>query len=357
VSATGDDIARIEGLVPKLYRKIFEAMPDAAVIRSLRTGCYIAANHGFEELTGYRPEDVIGRTPSEVDLWVDRAVYEAGLDVLQRSGVVHNTEARFRRRDGGITIGLVSAVRLDIDGERFIVSFVRDITERRRAERRQRLREDLVAMLSHDIRSPLMTVLNALFVLRQSDDPSKTRRACELIEVGARNALSLAQNFVDAARIEGGALEVERVPASMNEVVTRVVADQEVTARTRAVEIRASLAEDAPPVAFDVPLIERVLANLISNAVKYSPEGQAVTVTTAAGPGVVRVSVADRGPGIPANRRASLFTRYGLGEARTSDSTGLGLFVVHTFVSAHGGRVSLECPDSGGSVFTVELPA
>jgi PAS domain S-box-containing protein len=304
VSATGDDIARIEGLVPKLYRKIFEAMPDAAVIRSLRTGCYIAANHGFEELTGYRPEDVIGRTPSEVDLWVDRAVYEAGLDVLQRSGVVHNTEARFRRRDGGITIGLVSAVRLDIDGERFIVSFVRDITE-----------------------------------------------------VGARNALSLAQNFVDAARIEGGALEVERVPASMNEVVTRVVADQEVTARTRAVEIRASLAEDAPPVAFDVPLIERVLANLISNAVKYSPEGQAVTVTTAAGPGVVRVSVADRGPGIPANRRASLFTRYGLGEARTSDSTGLGLFVVHTFVSAHGGRVSLECPDSGGSVFTVELPA
>jgi signal transduction histidine kinase len=100
-----------------------------------------------------------------------------------------------------------------------------------------------------------------------------------------------------------------------------------------------------------------VLANLISNAVKYSPEGQAVTVTTAAGPGVVRVSVADRGPGIPANRRASLFTRYGLGEARTSDSTGLGLFVVHTFVSAHGGRVSLECPDSGGSVFTVELPA
>jgi K+-sensing histidine kinase KdpD len=66
--------------------------------------------------------------------------------------------------------------------------------------------------------------------------------------------------------------------------------------------------------------------------------------------------VADRGPGIPAERRSSLFTRFGLGEVRTDDSTGLGLFIVRTVVSAHGGRVSLDCPAEGGSVFTVELP-
>ena len=70
----------------------------------------------------------------------------------------------------------------------------------------------------------------------------------------------------------------------------------------------------------------------------------------------VCISVADRGPGIPAERRSSLFTRFGLGEVRTDDSTGLGLFIVRTVVSAHGGRVSLDCPAEGGSVFTVELP-
>jgi PAS domain S-box-containing protein len=344
-------------LAGDLYRRIFEAMPDAAVIRSLTTGRYVAANSGFEQLTGYRPEDVVGRTPDEVDLWVDRAQYQAGLDALERSGTVRNHEARFRKRDGGVTIGLISAVRLEIEGEPFIVSFVRDITARREAERRQRLREDLVAMLSHDIRTPLMTVLNALQLLRLSDDASSTRRAHEFIEAGTRGALALAQNFVDAARIQSGALEVVRVPASVNEIVARVAAEQEVTARVRSVEVRVSLAVDVPAVALDVSLIERALANLISNALKFSPARQAVVVSTGVERGLVRISVTDRGRGIAPERRASLFTRYGIGEVRTDDSTGLGLFVVRTFVAAHGGRVSVDCPLEGGSVFTVELPA
>jgi PAS domain S-box-containing protein len=343
-------------LAPELYRKIFEAMPDAAVIRSLRTGRYVAVNAGFEQLTGHRPEDIVGRTPSEVDLWVDPLQYQAGLDAIQRSGTVKNVEARFRRRDGGIAIGLTSAVLLEIDGEAFIVSFVRDITARREAERRQRLREDLVAMLSHDIRTPLMTVLNALQLLRRSDDPSRARRAHEYIEAGTRSALALAQNFVDAARIESGALEVVRAPASVNEIVARVTAEQEVTARARGVELRVSLAADVPALALDVSLIERALANLISNALKFSPERTTVVVATAADGGRVCISVADRGPGISADRRPLLFTRYGLGEARTDDSTGLGLFIVRTVVAAHGGRVSLDCPAEGGSIFTVELP-
>ncbi len=344
-------------LAPELYRKIFEAMPDAAVIRSLRTGRYVAVNGGFEDLTGFRPEDIVGRTPSEVDLWVDPSQYQAGLDVLQRSGTVKNLEARFRKRDGGVSIGLISAVRLEIDGEAFIVSFVRDITARRESERRQRLREDLVAMLSHDIRTPLMTVLNALQLLRRSEDASGTLRAHEYIEAGTRSALALAQNFVDAARIESGALEVVRAPASVNEIVARVAAEQEVTARARRVELRVCLAPDVPAVALDASLIERALANLVSNALKFSPEKESVVITTGADRDRVRVAVADRGPGIPAERRSSLFTRYGLGEVRTGDSTGLGLFVVRTLVSAHGGRVSVDCPAEGGSVFTVELPA
>jgi PAS domain S-box-containing protein len=331
-------------LVPDLYRAIFEAMPDAAVIRSLRTGRYIAANGGFEQLTGHRSEDIVGRTPDEIDLWMNRSQYQAGLDVLQRSGTVKKHEAHFRRWDGGIVVGLVSAVRLEIDGEAFIVSLVRDITARREAERRERLREDLVAMLSHDIRTPLMTVLNALQLLRRSDDASRVRRAYEFIESGTRSALALAQNFVDAARIESGALEVVRAPASVNEIVARVAAEQEMTARARGIELCVSLAADVPALALDVSLIERALANLVSNALKFSPENEAVVITTGVEPGLVRISVADRGPGIPADRRVFLFTRYGLGKVRTGDSTGLGLLVVRTFVSAHGGGVTVDCP-------------
>src|SRR5262249_48828589 len=122
-------------------------------------------------------------------------------------------------------------------------------------------------------------------------------------------------------------------------------------------ELRVSLAADVPTLALDVSLIERALANLVSNALKFSPEKATVVVATAADGGQVRISVTDRGPGIPADRRSSLFTPYGLGEVRTGDSTGLGLFIVGTVVSAHGGRVSLDCPPEGGSVFIVELPA
>jgi signal transduction histidine kinase len=125
-----------------------------------------------------------------------------------------------------------------------------------------------------------MTVLNALQLLRRSDDPSRARRAHEFIESGTRSALALAQNFVDAARIESGALEVVRAPASVYEIVARVAAEQEVTARGRGIELSVSLAADVPALALDVSLIERALANLVSNALKFSPEKEAVVIST-----------------------------------------------------------------------------
>ena len=91
-------------------------------------------------------------------------------------------------------------------------------------------------------------------------------------------------------------------------------------------------------------------------ALKFSPEKAIVVIATRADGGRVCISVADRGPGIPADRCSSLFTRYGFGEVRTGDSTGLGLFIVRTVVSAHGGRVSLESTVGVGTAFTLKLP-
>jgi len=332
-------------------------MPDAAIIRSLRTGKYLAANAGFEALTGYPLAEIVGRSPAELGVWVDPDDYQAGLRQLERVGIVKNYEARLRKRDGRITIGLISAVRIQIEDESYIVSFVRDITQHREAERRQLLRDDLVAMLSHDIRTPLANILNGLFLLRRSSTGGQeTQKLSDVIESSTRNALSLAQNFLDVARIESGCLELEPTPASLNAIVEHVVGEHRVTARARGVEIHTVLGAELPELELDVPLVERAIANLLSNGVKFSPPGHAVVVTTSADREHVRLSVADSGPGIPAGRREALFRRYERGAVTTSDSTGLGLYVIHTFIAAHGGEVSVVCPDDVGSVFTVTLP-
>ena len=283
------------------FRQIFESIPDGVAIRSLRRGVLIAVNRELERMTGYSRSELIGRSPLELGLWTNEAQYQDGLSALSNREVVRNVEARFRTKDGKTVIGLVSATRVDVGGESYIVSFVRDITSLREAEKRGRLREDLSTMLSHDIRTPLMAILNSLYVLRLNATSKEDRNAAyERIERSTRSAIGLAQNFVDAGRIESGLLQPDLSPVSLNEVVLRVVREQEGVARARHIAVRLSLDADLPVLQLDGRLIERALSNLLSNALKFSPPDETVLVRTAKDAERVALEVHDHGPGVRA---------------------------------------------------------
>jgi signal transduction histidine kinase len=144
----------------------------------------------------------------------------------------------------------------------------------------------------------------------------------------------------------------------LNEIVEHVVAQEQTLARHHKITIERDLSGNVPDLRVDKRAFERVATNLLGNAVKFSSRGARICVATARRGDEVVFSVSDQGPGIPLEEREKLFKRYSqaAGPAK-KDGSGLGLFIVKTITEAHGGRVSVECPPGGGSVFEVILPA
>jgi two-component system, OmpR family, sensor histidine kinase KdpD len=156
---------------------------------------------------------------------------------------------------------------------------------------------------------------------------------------------------LDMTRIQSGALELRRAITPVNDVV-------EGGLRASAVlpdSVHVALPPDLPPVDVDQVLIEQVLANLLDNAARHSPDGTPVTIGAAARNGVVELSVSDRGPGIPAADRERVFTMFS--RIGAEGRAGLGLAIARAFVEAHGQTIHVEDAPGGGARFVVTLPA
>lgn len=157
------------------------------------------------------------------------------------------------------------------------------------------------------------------------------------------------------SRVEGGALRPQRDWYELGELVREVVTRLGRGLAEHSVEL--DVPDDLPPVALDYLMIDQVVTNLIENAAKYTPLGSPIRVAVEAAVGRVRVSVADRGPGIPADKRERVFDKFFRLETRSSvRGTGLGLAVSSGLVEAHGGRIWVEENSGGGSRFVFELP-
>jgi signal transduction histidine kinase len=217
---------------------------------------------------------------------------------------------------------------------------------------------DVAQMFSHDIKNRLNVVLGFVRMLREGQlDSWHTAEALDVIEGNAHEAVTLAVNFLHAEESDGGLLQLHETLASLNEIVEQVMEDEAPRARLRRIVLQADLDAGLPSVSLDVAMISRALTNLLNNALHYSPEGGSVRVETRRFADVMILRVRDHGPGIPAEELPKLFERNGRGaKSASSNSTGIGLYLVRTIVEAHGGSVSATFPPDGGSVFVVSLP-
>jgi signal transduction histidine kinase len=217
---------------------------------------------------------------------------------------------------------------------------------------------DVAQMFSHDIKNRLNVVLGFVRMLREGQlDSWHTAEALDVIEGNAHEAVTLAVNFLHAEESDGGVLQLHETLASLNEIVEQVMEDEAPRARLRRIVLQADLDSGLPSVSLDVAMISRALTNLLNNALHYSPEGGIVRVETRRFADVMMLRVRDHGPGIPAEELPKLFERNSRGaKSASSNSTGIGLYLVRTIVEAHGGSVSATFPPDGGSVFVVFLP-
>jgi signal transduction histidine kinase len=168
---------------------------------------------------------------------------------------------------------------------------------------------------------------------------------------------SLVANYLDFSKIEKGRLELTTRPLALNHILRQIKEQYEAEARRRRVTLYLQLQEDLSTIHGDPLALERVFANLLQNALKFTPEAGQVTVRSAQDDGEVIAAIADSGPGIAPEELPLLFEKYRrTEEGKKREGTGLGLFIVKSLVEAHGGRVEVESTVGVGSCFRVFLP-
>ncbi len=213
-------------------------------------------------------------------------------------------------------------------------------------------RDALVGAVSHDLRTPLATVKTAVSTLRRcSDTLSKADREelLELIEVQSDRLSRLVTNLLDMTRLEAGGLQLRLEVGPVVDVVEEAIASLDLEGR-----VVADLPAELPLVEVDQALMVRVLANLLENAARYSPENEAVEVSARAGGVAVLVAVGDRGPGVALQERGQVFRM--LNRVSGAGRAGLGLTIAKAFVEAHGGQIWVEDRQGGGARFVFTMP-
>ena len=225
--------------------------------------------------------------------------------------------------------------------------------------RQDQERRELIANVSHDLRTPLSSLHGYLETLLLKDDvldAPERRRYLGIALDQSRKVGALAQSLFDLARLEYGFVQPEPEPFSMLDLIQDVFQKFELRAESRRITMTAVFPPHLPSALADLGMIERVLSNLLDNALRHTPEGGRIEVGIAPSGAALDVTVSDTGPGVPEALRDGLFRRpFTVGGARRDG--GLGLCIVHRILELHGRRITLLDTPEPGAHFRFSVPA
>ncbi|MGH7317493.1 MAG: ATP-binding protein, partial [Candidatus Rokuibacteriota bacterium] len=232
---------------------------------------------------------------------------------------------------------------------------------RAEAEGASRMKDEFLAVLSHELRSPLQPLLNWAYLLRSPNlDPASAARALDAIERSTKTLGQLIEDLLDVSRIVTGKLRLQARPVRLPGVVRAALEAVESAALAKSVTLDARIEPDLPAVLGDPDRLQQVLWNLLSNGIKFTPKGGRVTVSVASRNSEVALTVADTGVGIKREFLPHVFERFRQAESSTNRAyggLGLGLAIVRHLVELHGGSVSVQSEGEGqGATFSVRLP-
>jgi signal transduction histidine kinase len=219
-------------------------------------------------------------------------------------------------------------------------------------------RREFLALVTHDLKSPLTSILGYVRLLKQLGAGATVDQALEfnrVIEKQAERMLDMLEQLLMATSLEEGGRVLSREPLDLRGIIGDQVAAFAGVLGDRTIDVRVD--SGLPPVYGDRSAVEHILANLLDNAVKYSPDGTPIEIEVETMPDAVRLTVANRGEAIPEEVLPLLFERYRRGDGKASEgSVGLGLFIVRSLTEGHGGRVWAENASEGGIRVTFTLP-
>jgi PAS domain S-box-containing protein len=341
------------------YRVLVETLPLATYVDRPGGEPGVAwISPQIELITSYRAEEWI----ADPDLFRkvlhphDRERVLAEIDRARETDEGVDHEYRLVRRDGSVVWIHDLAINVDEDGERFARGFIVDVTDRREADR---MKDEFVALVSHELRTPLTSIRGYLELMQEDKNlTDEQRRFLGTIDRNADRLQRVVGDLLFVAQVEAGRLTLERRPVDLNEVVREAIDACRPNAAARNVDLATELGQ-LPELTGDSARLAQVLDNLISNAIKFTPNGGSVTVCTAHRDGAVELTVADTGMGISADEVPKLFQRFFRTERATVTAipgTGLGLAIARAIVEGHAGQIEVASVDGEGTTFRVSLP-
>lgn len=347
---------------------LVEATGDGVLGIDLDGKC-ISLNRAGAELLGYTEREIKGRDAHDTLLHTraDGTPCPRGesplLDALSRAQKVDSGDGEILWRRNGRSFPARWSMRPMVDGTELrgtVLTFT-DMTEIREKEEALRRaieqREDVVSVVSHDLRNPLGVVMAAADLLLELPlDEGERRRQAEVIRRSGRRMQDLIDALLDVARIEAGAFVVHLATEELLPILEEARSIFEEQARKKGIRLWIAESDAEPRARIDRDRIIQALANLLDNAIRMTPEGGRVMLAVTENEGHVEISVSDDGPGIEAELLEHLFDRF----AQSSSSgggAGLGLAIVRGVAEAHGGEVVVRSSPGLGATFTIRLPS
>jgi two-component system, OmpR family, phosphate regulon sensor histidine kinase PhoR len=346
---------------------------SSAILRSMVEGVAVIdaqerlvfCNRAFSEILNLDSSSVEGRPLielvriSELVGLIRRALQgEEGLQSDIATGIVQQrsfavTAAPVNALDAVAGVG--SGVAEKPSGA---VVVLHDVTELRRLER---VRQDFVANVSHEFKTPLTAIQGFAETLLAGalEDPNNNKRFLEIIRDHAARLARLTDDLLKLARIEAGKLEIEYVPVGLTELIEACAETTLLKASRKQITLVIDIPPGLPPVRGDAGLLRDVLQNLLDNAIQYTPVGGKILVNATAAAREAVISVADNGIGIPLAEQERIFERFyrvDAARSREAGGTGLGLSIAKHIVEAHAGRLWVESAVGSGSRFSFSVP-
>lgn len=354
------------------FSKAFHTAPFIIMLSNITNGKIFEVNESVQAISGYHPNELIGLKSIEVKIWKQDADRLKFISDLNSKGHVSEDEYEFRKKTGELFTGLISAHIIDINNEHCIISVIKDISKGKNAEIKllkseARLREmnstkdKFFSIIAHDLKSPFNGIIGFSDILHEQllkKDYNGVAEYAEIINKSSHQAMNLLSNLMEWSRSQTGRMEFNPEFVDIVSLINSSIEFLKVSAVEKSIIITHNQPHNLIVFA-DKAMLETVLRNLISNAIKFTPREGEVVITTEQKQNECLVLVSDTGMGIEKSNVKKLFEIDGDFSSMGTENetgTGLGLILCKDFIEKHKGRIWVESELGAGSKFYFSLP-
>ena len=361
----GSDITELKDREEKLrqseqlFSNAFHRSPAVLAITDPATGRHLDVNENWELAFGYKRDEIVNTTSVQMDIWVDIKQRNEFLRRMEEEGAVYGMEMQFKTGTGGTCDLLASGEFIIIDQQKRLLFAGQDITKSKELDR---LKSEFISTVSHELRTPLTSIKGSLGIIASGLTGELPDAAKPLLDIANKNSerlVILINDILDIEKIEAGHMKFRLEPLQIGTTVNKAI--DAIAGYAEEFNVTFDLIANAPDcqVLGEENRLLQVLANLMSNAAKFSPEGGTIEVAVRVADGKVRVSVADQGPGVAPEFEHRMFEKFAQADSsdtRAKGGTGLGLSISKAIIEQHNGSIGFDTELGRGSIFYFDLP-